>query len=77
MAYKKPRPILRQEAWNELQSSLVKILNNPRAIPYQNCLNCKHWNYGQEICNRFNSRPPADVIVYSCDYYDDNDDIPF
>jgi len=77
MAYLKPKPILRQEAWLELQSALTKILNNPHSIPYQNCLNCKYWNYGQELCNKFNARPPADVICYSCEHYEDNDDIPF
>lgn len=77
MAYEKPKPILRQEAWLELQSALTRILNNPTRMAYQSCLNCKHWNFGKDICDKFNVKPPADIIVYSCPDYEDNSDIPF
>lgn len=75
MAYIKPKPILREKAWMELQTVLTRIIAN--GVPYQNCLNCKHWNYGKELCDKFNSRPPADIIVFSCEHHEDNDDIPF
>lgn len=77
MAYQKPKPILRQEAWLELQSALTRILNDPNRLPYQSCLNCKHWNFGKELCEKFNAKPPPDIIVYSCPEYEDNNDIPF
>jgi len=52
-------------------------LNDPNRLPYQSCLNCKHWHYGKELCEKFNAKPPPDVIVYSCPEYEDNNDIPF
>jgi hypothetical protein len=77
MAYQKPKPVLRHEAWLELQTALTRILNSRIGIPYQSCLNCKHWHFGKDLCGKFNTRPPTDIIVYSCDDYEDSDDIPF
>lgn len=44
---------------------------------YRNCLNCIHWEEGNDQCGKFKLKPPAEIIVYSCEKYEDNDDIPF
>lgn len=31
-----------------------------------NCTTCMHWNETKEMCNKFNQRPPAKVIVQGC-----------
>jgi len=38
---------------------------------------CTHWDYGNDQCGKFKAKPPTDVIVYSCESYEDDDDIPF
>lgn len=79
MAYEQPKPILRQESYMDLVAAINKLFigrSNFTHI-YQNCLNCKHWNYGDEICNKYNARPPTEIIIYSCPEYEDNGDIPF
>lgn len=73
--YKQPKPILRQEAWLNLQSDLVKTITFSN--PFQNCLNCEHWNYEKDLCGLYNAKPPTEIIVYSCPEYKDNRDIPF
>jgi len=75
MAYKEPKPILRQEAWLNLQTTLVRQITI--ANIFQNCLNCSHWNFAEDQCGKFKAKPPTDIIVYSCPEYADNNDIPF
>lgn len=75
MVYKKPKPILRAEAYSNLQSAFTRILNSQFA--YQNCLNCKHWDFNFDQCGKFKAKPPTEIIVYSCEHHEDDDDIPF
>lgn len=73
--YKQPKPILRQEVWLNLQSDLVKTIT--RSNIFQNCLNCKHWKYNEDLCGKFNAKPPTEILIYSCPEYADDDEIPF
>lgn len=41
---------------------------------FSTCLNCFHWHDKNEICKKFNQRPPAKVIVCGCEHHTD---IPF
>jgi len=41
----------------------------------QSCLNCYHFNEKDEICGKYQMRPPARVIVTSCPEWED--EIPF
>lgn len=75
MAYEQPKPILRQEAWLNLQTDLIK--NITRSNIFQNCLNCTSWSLKYDLCSKFNAKPPTDIIVYSCPEYTDDQDIPF
>lgn len=81
MAYVKPNPKLREENYLELQSAIVNFMNkqlhNTIYHPYQNCLNCTHWNYGEDVCGKFKAKPPTDILIYSCPEYEDDKDIPF
>lgn len=45
--------------------------------PTKSCLNCIHFIEHTETCKKYNARPPARVIAFSCPEYSDNDDIPF
>jgi hypothetical protein len=75
----KPRATLRQNSYEDLTSAINKLLVGKSEFThiYQNCLNCKFWNYGKDQCNKFNVKPPATIIIHSCEEYEDNGDIPF
>jgi len=73
--YKQPKPILRQAIFVELQSDINKLVL--KANIYQNCLNCQHWNIHKDECGLFNSKPPTEILIYSCPEYKDDDNIPF
>lgn len=44
----------------------------------QSCISCDHFreNYG-ELCELAKVRPPARVIVFGCEKYADDQDVPF
>jgi hypothetical protein len=79
--YKQPRPILRDENYADLQSSIRqaidKFIKSPQTIPYRNCLNCSKWDFEKDQCKLYNAKPPTEIIVYSCPSYVDGEDIPF
>jgi hypothetical protein len=81
MAYKLPIPTLRETNYTEINSDLAaglhKLLRNHMRYPYQNCLNCTQWDFGKDECGKYKSKPPTEVIVYSCPDYVDNEGIPF
>ena len=43
--------------------------------PIENCITCNNFDEQYEICKLVNVRPPARVIAFGCDSYDDK--IPF
>lgn len=74
-------PKLRAEAKLEIQSSLVnaalKVLENSTHFPFQTCLHCDNFDEPTEQCKLFKAKPPARVIAFGCDKFDDKDFIPF
>lgn len=43
----------------------------------KSCLTCGYFIEETEVCNKFNAKPPARVIAFSCESYDGSCDIPF
>lgn len=39
------------------------------------CLRCSHFNESTEICGMYAQRPPARVITFGCEHFDE--EIPF
>ena len=39
------------------------------------CLDCDYWNNKDDKCNKYNSKPPASVIVKTCPEF--TCDVPF
>jgi hypothetical protein len=62
-----------------IQEFFAKLLNHigHRSDWFSTCITCKYWNGEKEICNKFGIRPPACVMVDGCEYYEDNDTVPF
>ncbi len=78
MAYEIPKPKIRPSSTSGVQYAIERIFKVGRVgFPYQNCLNCIHWKVDADLCGKFNSKPPTEIIVYSCPKYEDNEDIPF
>lgn len=53
----------------------IRTLEDARIM--QSCIVCLHFNEESEICSKFQARPPARVIAYSCPDFSDADDVPF
>lgn len=62
-----------------IQEFFAKMLNHlgHRSDWFATCITCEHWNSQKEICNKFGIRPPSCVIADGCEYYEDNDEVPF
>lgn len=41
------------------------------------CISCLAFNEASEWCKTYGARPPARVIAFGCESYDDEDEIPF
>lgn len=50
-----------------------------RTDVFPSCLTCRHFkaDNDEDICGKYNARPPARIIANACPDYDDHDDIPF
>lgn len=61
-----------------MENSINQILNsNYLKFPYQTCIICRNFNENKEECKLFNAKPPARVIAFGCDKFDDLEEIPF
>lgn len=58
----------------EVSNVLIDRLLSSHAI--QGCLNCECWDLKKDLCLKFNAKPPAQTIVYSCGK-DWQFDVPF
>lgn len=44
----------------------------------KSCITCDNFNEEIEVCKKFNARPPARIIAFSCEGYANiNEKIPF
>jgi hypothetical protein len=79
--YKQPKPILRPDAHSNLYGSfndaIGKYITNPLMHPFQNCLNCKNWDFPKDECGKFKAKPPTEILIYSCPEYIDGEEVPF
>ena len=55
----------------EMRGQLAQV----NSLAWPCCLSCEHFKEAQEICELYEERPPAKVIVIGCPSY--NADIPF
>jgi len=75
---------LRPVAWIGLEAQIKAVITKHfvNELPFggltPSCLSCDHFNEREETCSKANDqRPPARVIAFGCEKYQDNDDIPF
>jgi len=75
------KPTLRPEAKLELSSAaanaVMRVLEMTGNYAYQTCIKCDHFDEPNEICKLYKMRPPAKIIAFGCEKYEDDDWIPF
>ena len=67
----------RREVVDNIMSDLVIGIRETLEAQTKSCLNCISFNEQTEVCTKFNQRPPARVIAFACENYEDDHDIPF
>ena len=68
-----------------VQEFFAKLLNHigHRSDWFATCVTCRRWGFanaglsGAKHCHKFNCLPPPEVIADGCEYYEDEDVIPF
>jgi hypothetical protein len=68
-----------------IQEFFAKLLNHigHRSDWFATCITCANWRDWQQDggrryeCGKFGCTPPPEVIADGCEYYEDNDQIPF
>ena len=77
------KPKIRKEASLEFHHNIVQTVfktleqNSDKYFPFQSCINCEHFDEPNEICKKYNVRPPLRILLFACEMYEDNQDIPF
>lgn len=77
----KTKPTLREEAKLEISSAAsnaaLRVLESSHHYPFKTCMTCENFNEEKELCKLYNLRPPASIIAFGCEKYEDDDGIPF
>ena len=75
------KPTLREEARIEISSAAsnaaLRVLENSHHYPFKTCMTCDNFDEPKELCKLYNLRPPAKIIAFGCEKYEDGDQIPF
>jgi len=76
----RPSPNLRSDAsyhlLNATHKAIDEAIKNCKPI-YRSCINCEHFDeLNGEICKLAKARPPARVIAYACERWEDIE-VPF
>lgn len=69
-------PKLRIDGSYHFKEAFERALKTAPKAFFKSCLNCENFNEENEICKKYNQRPPARIIAYACDSYIDME-IPF
>jgi hypothetical protein len=72
-----PVPTLREDRIYEMRQHLYDWLVSYHPSLMRTCMTCVHFQESNEVCKRYNLRPPARVIAYGCKDYMNEEEIPF
>jgi len=65
----------RGEIFNNIARHLGEVVKTELEACTRSCLTCDRFDEPNEICNKYGGRPPARVIAFGCDGYEDK--VPF
>lgn len=72
---------LRKDADETLQMILRCAIGLAKAQPEElvkNCISCENFKQDNEVCSKYNQKPPARVIAFGCTEYTNlTEDVPF
>jgi hypothetical protein len=51
---------------------MIPTLKNTLQNATKSCPNCEHWTGVRELCGLNMKRPPATVIAFGCECFEDN-----
>lgn len=77
-----PRRLGEIEIRAKLAQLLVEVIKDvtPNNMLFQSCIVCEHFGEN-EICAKYNVRPPARIIVFGCKNFEESshidEEIPF
>ncbi len=74
------KPKLRPDARHDIRARVYNSveIEMEKINIYRNCMNCINFReYQGEVCGLVMKRPPAKIIVNSCEQWEDKDEIPF
>lgn len=63
---------------NSINNAMTAVQEHQRKLGVQrSCLSCENFIESNELCRKWQARPPARVIAFACEAYEDCDPIPF
>ncbi|CAB4131786.1 hypothetical protein UFOVP131_57 [uncultured Caudovirales phage] len=65
----------RQEMFNAVAETLKPVIVATLENATKSCLTCDHFDQVRELCQLNNRRPPARIIAFGCECFED--EIPF
>lgn len=71
------QPKIRPEARSSLTNLIISAMERDHNYLYQSCINCEWFQEKTEQCFLVKQRPPAKVIVFGCEKWIEQDEIPF
>jgi hypothetical protein len=66
--------VSRETAIKDIAEELGRVMRRHLDEGTKCCINCEHWR-ATELCVLAGKRPPAHIIAFGCEQYQDN--IPF
>lgn len=69
------RPCTRMEIVEALADIAKQSFANELTKVVRSCLNCDKFDETNELCNKYGGRPPARIIAFGCDGYEEK--VPF
>lgn len=56
-----------------LLRNLLKDIPRHLELMTRCCINCNNWGENSEICNKANLKPPARVIAFGCEMFEERE----
>lgn len=69
------RPVTRMEIVEALADVARASFKEQLDRQTRTCLTCEKFNEPKELCEKYGGRPPARIIAFGCDGYEDK--VPF
>jgi hypothetical protein len=69
------RPASRMEIIEALAEIAKQSFADELTKVVRSCLNCDHFDEPSELCKKYGGRPPAKIIAFGCNGYDEK--VPF